>query len=276
MSRAHMLHEDKKLQSIPVKVTTWNGSWDPEKIFHIKSKSGIIGDAQLLGKSRHLIVDSTQANSKVHYMVFHVDVKKAFRRRYDVNGKEIQPDFGTKQKVNTGFLMSSYKEVSKEGEDAISFKQLQEAMQIEELVRLTQEKEKSFTGRNVVSLWFQESDFDGIEFLDGCDVRFRTKGDKCYIESITCLDVDTKNLSSYTTDQPLGGSWTDKVMAQKNSDKTCDVAAQCQGEAAEDDEWVYRTLDHSVVDELENLLLDESVKRIRHGELKCNYYQIAS
>ncbi len=41
-------------------------------------------------------------------MVFHVEVKKAYRRKYDANGDEIQPDFGQKQKVNTGFLMSSY------------------------------------------------------------------------------------------------------------------------------------------------------------------------
>ena len=43
-----------------------------------------------------------------HYMVFHVDVKKGCRRKFLPDGTEIEPDFGAKQKVNTGFLMSSY------------------------------------------------------------------------------------------------------------------------------------------------------------------------
>ena len=41
-------------------------------------------------------------------MTFYVNVKKCYRRRFDTKGAEIMPDFGSKQKVNTGFLMSSY------------------------------------------------------------------------------------------------------------------------------------------------------------------------
>ena len=41
-------------------------------------------------------------------MVFHVDIKKACKRKYLPNGEEVEPDFGSKQKVNTGHLMSSY------------------------------------------------------------------------------------------------------------------------------------------------------------------------
>ena len=41
-------------------------------------------------------------------MVFHVDIKKACKRKYLANGDEIEPDLGSKQKVNTGYLMSSY------------------------------------------------------------------------------------------------------------------------------------------------------------------------
>lgn len=43
-------------------------------------------------------------------MVFHIDIKKACRRKYLANGEEVEPDFGSKQKVNTGYLMSSYSE----------------------------------------------------------------------------------------------------------------------------------------------------------------------
>ncbi len=52
---------------------------------------------------------------------------------------------------------------------------------VDELAKLTKEKLQSFTGQQVISLWFQEKDFDGMEFADGSEVRFSTKGDKSYL-----------------------------------------------------------------------------------------------
>ena len=59
-------------------------------------------------------------------------------------------------------------------------------------------------------------------------------------DSITCLDPETKDLSNYTTDKPLGDSWTDKVLAMKDTDKDKgqDTASKGQGDGADDDEWV--------------------------------------
>eukprot|EP00112_Aurelia_sp_Birch-Aquarium-sp1_P010285 Seg2202.4 transcript_id=Seg2202.4/GoldUCD/mRNA.D3Y31 product=Arpin protein_id=Seg2202.4/GoldUCD/D3Y31 len=237
MSRAHMVYDNKALESIPVKVTNWS-SWNQEDIFALKARNtGIIGDGILLGKSRHLIID--KVNQKNHYMIFHIGVAKASWRKFNGSGEEILPDFGLKQKVNTGYLMSSYKAVAKEGKDVLTTSELQSHVRVEDLEKLTKEKEQSFSSRNVVSLWFNERDFDGLEFYNNSEIRFRTKGEHCYIESITLLNPETKNLSSYTSEKPLGGTWTDKVMSMKDDGKDREVKQQVtsQGDAAEDDEW---------------------------------------
>ena len=71
--------------------------------------------------------------------------------------------------------------ISKEGKDLLSFQELKEMIAVRELVSLTKEKEVSYHGRNTVSLWFIENDFDGMEFKDNIDLRFCTKGEKCYL-----------------------------------------------------------------------------------------------
>ena len=59
-------------------------------------------------------------------------------------------------------------------------------------------------------------------------------------ESITLLNPETKNLTSYTSEKPLGGTWTDKVMSMKEDGEDGEAKQQTtnQGDAAEDDEWV--------------------------------------
>ena len=61
-----------------------------------------------------------------------------------------------------------------------------------------------------------------------------------FTESMTCLDLETKNLTTYTTDKPLGGSWTDKVLGLK--DKESDVCNKKEeadeGDGVAEEEWV--------------------------------------
>ena len=33
MSRAHMLYDDTVMSALPVKITRWNGTWNPDLIF---------------------------------------------------------------------------------------------------------------------------------------------------------------------------------------------------------------------------------------------------
>jgi len=235
-----MLYDNKALKSIPAKVTNWSQavSCKTESLFQFDARNaGVIAEGRLLGKSRHCIVD--KENQRYHYMVFHVDIKKACKRKYLANGDEIEPDLGSKQKVNTGYLMSSYKNVSKEGKDLLPFKDLKELIQVKELQSLTKEKEESYHGQKVISFWFIENDFDGMELNDNTNVRCRTRGGKCYLESFTCLDTETKDLPNYTAAKPLGDSWTDKVLALKESKEEYSQGATSQGlgDSADDDEW---------------------------------------
>ena len=71
--------------------------------------------------------------------------------------------------------------VTKEGKDVLTMSELQNYVRVEDLEKLTKEKEQTFSSRNVISLWFNERDFDGLEFYDNSEVRFRTKGENCYI-----------------------------------------------------------------------------------------------
>ena len=33
MSRAHMLYDDSAMSALPVKITRWNGTWNPDLVF---------------------------------------------------------------------------------------------------------------------------------------------------------------------------------------------------------------------------------------------------
>lgn len=86
--------------------------------------------------------------------------------------------------LNDLFFIQHYlylESVSKEGKDLLSFKELKDLIYVKELEALTKEKESSYTSRNTVSLWFIENDFDGMEFHDKNEMRFRTRGEKCYL-----------------------------------------------------------------------------------------------
>ena len=59
-------------------------------------------------------------------------------------------------------------------------------------------------------------------------------------ESFTSLDTETKDLPNYTAAKPFGDSWTDKVLALKESKEeyTQGATSQGLGDGADDDEWV--------------------------------------
>ena len=78
--------------------------------------------------------------------------------------------------------------VSKEGKDLLSFKDLKELIQVKELESLTEEKEESYHGQKVISFWFIENDFDGMEFDENTNVRCRTRGGKCYLGMLSKLN----------------------------------------------------------------------------------------
>lgn len=42
------------------------------------------------------------------YVVFHIEFKRGSQRKFDVHGKEVEPNFGQTGLVRTGYLQSTY------------------------------------------------------------------------------------------------------------------------------------------------------------------------
>ena len=58
-----------------------------------------------------------------------------------------------------------------------------------------------------------------------------------FLESIICLDEETKNQQNFTTHDSVGGSWTDKVLNTKD-EKGAQAHLSKESEGVDDDEWV--------------------------------------
>lgn len=233
MSRSHMLYDDSAMSALPVKITRWNGTWNPDLIFK-RSGNGYIIEATILGKSKHQIVEG---QTKLHYICLHVSILKSMRRKFDGKGDEIEPDLGDKKKVNTGYLMSSYKDVSKEGEDIISPSEMKKILSNKQLEDLLSGKLQTYNQANYVSaVWCDLKQLEGTELPNGAKVRLRTKGNGCFLESILCLDEDTTTKQSFTTHSSVGGSWTDKVLDTKD-EKGAKAHLTKESEGVDEDEW---------------------------------------
>ena len=53
---------------------------------------------------------STPPHAQHRFIVFHVEFRHGCERKFDVHGKEIEPNFGQMGLVRTGYLHSSYSE----------------------------------------------------------------------------------------------------------------------------------------------------------------------
>lgn len=230
-----MLYDNSPMSALPVKITDLKGEWDPDKVFNKRQGIGYIIQATVLGKSKHQINDISQ--SKFQYICIHISIEKAMRRKFDSKGDEIEPDFGSTKKVNTGYLMSSYKSVSKEGEDVIAPSKMKSLLHVKVLEELLENKLQTYNHASyVAAIWCSNKELEGIELPAQSKVRLRTIGDGCFLESIVRLDDDTTTKKSYTSHEPVGGSWTEKVLGTK-TDKQSDAHLTKESEGVDDDEW---------------------------------------
>ncbi|KXJ17500.1 Arpin [Exaiptasia diaphana] len=210
MSRSHMLYDNKPLESIPVTPVQWETPWNAENIFRYDSDGGILVEGTVQSRSRFSIRDKTPVNTKWRYVVLHVTVTRAIKRKFDASGKEMEPNFGETKKVSTGYLMSSY---------------------IKELQALTEYKESAY--KNCISFWWDEKELEKIELSAGDHIRLRTKGNGPYIDSLSKLDQQTSTVSNYSGGESTGALWTDKVMSFKKEEHEDDD----RQEGVDEDEW---------------------------------------
>lgn len=228
-----MLYDNKPLESIPVSPVRWEKRWEPEQVFRLQSTAGIIVEGTLHGRLRFSVTDPFSGSQKWRYVVLHIEMSKAFKRKFDAtSGKEIEPNYGKDKKVSTGYLMSSYKTSAAQDSDKINTNEAKKITTVSELEKLTENKLPE-RGNTSQAFWCKEKDLEKIELLQGDHVRLKTKGEGPFIEFIVKLDDESSTVTNYTGGEGAGSSWTDKVMSFKGQQET----AQEEGDGAGDDEW---------------------------------------
>ncbi|XP_056137172.1 arpin [Lampris incognitus] len=194
------------------------------------SGPGVLLEGQFLDVSRHAITDAN--NEKVRYYVLYVKPSRIHQRRFDASGKEIEPNFSDTRKVNTGYLMSSFKVEAKGESDRLSEEQLSAMVNVEELVKMTDKHRPS----GALAFWYPESEMDKTELQTGQDIRLKTRGNGPFIFSLAKVDGGTVTKCNFAGDKEAGASWTDKIMANKaGADGSQRPGGE--GEGAEEDEW---------------------------------------
>nr|XP_028562050.1 arpin isoform X1 [Podarcis muralis] len=194
------------------------------------SGDGVIVEGQLLDVSRHLILDD--ADKKERYFVLYIRPRLVHRRKFDPKGKEVEPNFSETRKVNTGFLMASYKVEAKGKTDRLTPEELEHLVTKPELVKVTQ----PYTPSQAVAFWLPESEMEKMELEVGMEIRLRTLGDGPFVFSLAKLDVGTVTKCNFAGDQQAGASWTDNILAFKDHGEPSDEP-RGHGDGAEDAEW---------------------------------------
>ncbi|XP_015848781.1 arpin isoform X1 [Peromyscus maniculatus bairdii] len=192
--------------------------------------NGVLLEGELVDVSRHSILDAH--GRKERYYVLYIRPSCIHRRKFDPKGNEIEPNFSATRKVNTGFLMSSYKTEAKGDTDRLTVEVLKDLVNKPELLELTE----SLTPDQTVAFWMPESEMEVMELELGTGVRLKTRGDGPFIDSLAKLELGTVTKCNFAGDGKTGASWTDNIMAQKFSERdTAEIREQ--GDGAEDEEW---------------------------------------
>lgn len=221
------IYHNTSLLNKPVHNDRFDRVWSPSAY---ESGQGVLLEGKLLDLSRHAVTDVN--NQKVRFYVLYIKPSRIHKRKFDASGKEIEPNFSNTGKVNTGFLMSSYKVEAKGESDSLSEEQLSAMVNKAELVKITDKHRPSGTW----AFWYPESEMDKIELETEQDVRLKTRGNSPFIFSLAKVDGGTVTKCNFAGDEKAGASWTDKIMANKaEADSTQKPGVE--GEGAEEDEW---------------------------------------
>ncbi|XP_044617253.1 arpin [Equus asinus] len=221
------IYRDDALRNKPVRSARLPGAWAPAA--HQRG-NGVLLEGDLVDVSRHSISDAH--GRKERYYVLYIRPSCIHRRKFDPKGNEIEPNFSATRKVNTGFLMSSYKEEAKGDTDRLTPEALKGLVNKPELLALTE----SLTPEQTVAFWMLESEMEAMELELGAGVRLKTRGDGPFLDSLAKLEAGTVTKCNFAGDGKTGASWTDNIMARKSSEGAA-VESREQGDGAEDKEW---------------------------------------
>ena len=200
MSRAHMLYNDTAISKIlNIK---WKEQWQEENVFRVKQGQGVTIEGKVKEKSRISITDPITGKISQHYTVINLVFSRAYKRSFDNSGVEIEPWKSATKKVNTGYLMSSYKTVELET-SAITLRDLLVLVNLPEF-----DGHLSKLEPNTVRVFCNDSSLGNLELDVGESVRLKTKGNGPYVEYIARLDEGKYYLY-----------WTDSVMQARDNRK---------------------------------------------------------
>ncbi|XP_016072653.1 PREDICTED: arpin [Miniopterus natalensis] len=208
----------------------WQKQLIPPPFPPLPRGNGVLLEGELVDVSRHNISDAR--GRKERYYVLYVRPSRIHRRQFDPKGNEIEPNFSATKKVNTGFLMSSYKVEAKGDTDRLTPEALKELVNKPELLALTE----SLTPEQTVAFWMPESEMEALELELGAGVRLKTRGDGPFLDSLAKLEAGTVTKCNFAGDAKTGASWTDNIMARKASEGAAAETRE-QGDGAEDAEW---------------------------------------
>lgn len=221
------IYHNTSLQNKAVNNEKFDRAWSPSAY---ESGPGVLLEGKLLDVSRHAITDVN--NQKVRFYVLYIKPSRIHQRKFDASGKEIEPNFSDTKKVNTGFLMSSYKVEAKGESDRLSEEQLSVIVNKAELVKITDKHRPSGS----LAFWYPESEMDQTELETGQDVRLKTRGNSPFIFSLAKVDGGTVTRCNFAGDEKAGASWTDKIMANKTEAGSAQKP-RGEGDGAEENEW---------------------------------------
>ncbi|XP_018594828.2 arpin [Scleropages formosus] len=221
------IYDNTALQNKAVNNEKIGRPWNP---CSYQSGLGVILEGKLVDVSRHVVTDTN--NHKDRYYVLYVKSSRVHRRKFDSKGNEVEPNFSETRKVNTGYLMSSFKVEAKGETDRLSVDELRALVNKEELLRITDKHAPPDT----LAFWLPEVEMEKTELETGQDIRLKTKGDGPFIFSLAKIDGGTVTKCNFAGDEHTGASWTDKIMANKVVEGDA-AKTDRPGEGAEDDEW---------------------------------------
>uniref|UniRef100_A0A8C8RJT2 Arpin n=1 Tax=Pelusios castaneus TaxID=367368 RepID=A0A8C8RJT2_9SAUR len=173
------------------------------------------------------------------YYVLYVRPSLVHRRRFDGQGNEREPNFTETRKVNTGFLMSSFKVEAKGYTDRLSPEELKELVSKPELLSMTERH----TPSQAVAFWLLETELEKMELELGSQIRLKTWGDSPFVFSLAKLHAGTVAKCNFVGDGQAGASWTDNIMTNRPAAGPA-PEPRGQGDGAEEDEWVGGSLYH--------------------------------
>ncbi|KAM4675197.1 arpin [Discoglossus pictus] len=222
------IYHNIALQNKPVHDERLGKPWEPAAF---QGGQGFLLEGMLVDFSRHAITDTK--GKKERWYIIYLKPNRIHRRKFDNKGNEIEPNFSDTKKVNTGFLMSSFKVEPKGESDRISEEELKILVNKAELTKISER----LTPSDTVGFWLAEAEIEKTDLEVGEQLRVKTLGDGPFLSSLAKVDGGTVTKCNFAGDAQTGASWTDNIMTKKSQGSAQTFEPRGQGDGAEDDEW---------------------------------------